>query len=164
MAGSISLLVDSPLSALAAAMREVPAETRKFIASETKRNADPIWQQELRERAVSRLQQRALVNSGRVGVTARNVFLRSGAVGKLSSGTPVSAVARAAEWGLGAEKTIDSRSKKGKAYTRRAGSAFPANRRGGHVVHPAAADAIPRFASLWIQTASRALHDAEEKA
>lgn len=164
MTGSISLLVDSPLRDLASTMREVPADVRKNIASQTKKNADPIWNQELRERAASRIQQRALVNSGRVGVTARNVFLRSGAVGKLSSGTPVSAVARAAEWGLGAEKRIDTRSRKGTPYQRRAGNVFPANRRGGYVVHPAAADAIPRFASLWIQTARRSLYEAEEKA
>lgn len=164
MAGSISLLVDSPLRDLASAMREVPADVRKNIATQTKKNAQPIWNQELRERAVSRIQQRALVNSGRVGVTARNVFLRSGAVGKLSSGTPVSAVARAAEWGLGAGKEIQTHSRKGKAYTRTMGPVFPANRRGGHVVHPAAGDAIPRFASLWIQTAHRSLHEAQEKA
>lgn len=78
------VLVDSPLRDLASAMREVPAETRKHIASETKKNAQPIWEQELRERAASRIQQRALVNSGRVGVTARNVFLRSVVFGVLT--------------------------------------------------------------------------------
>ncbi|MGN7968029.1 hypothetical protein [Microbacterium sp. 22296] len=156
--------MDSPLRDLAFALGEVPAETRKHISSETRKNALPIWNQELRERAATRIQQRALVESGRVGVTARNVFLRSGAVGKLSSGTPVSEVARAAEWGLGAGKKIQSRSKKGKPYTRTMGPVFPANRRGGHVVHPAASDSIPRFASLWIQTARRALFEAEEKA
>lgn len=164
MAGSISLLVDSPLRDLAFAMRGVPADVRKHIASETRRNALPIWQQELRERGTTRIQQRALVTSGRVGVTARNVFLRSGAVGKLSSGTPVSLIAQAAEWGINPEKKIESRSKKGKAYTRRMGPAFVGNRRGGYVVHPAAGNAIPRFASLWIQTARRSLHEAEEKA
>lgn len=145
-------------------MREVPADVRKNIASQTKVHAQPIWNQELRERAASRIQQRALVNSGRVGVTARNVFLRSGAVGRLSSGTPVSAVAQAAEWGMGPSKVIETSSRKGKAYSRRMGPVFPANKRGGHVVHPAASDAIPRFASLWIQTAHRSLHEAQEKA
>ncbi|MDQ1169590.1 hypothetical protein QE392_001394 [Microbacterium proteolyticum] len=164
MVGSISLLVDSPLRDLAFAMREVPADVRKHIASETRKHALPIWNQELRERAATRFQQRALVSSARVGVTARNVFLRSGSVGKLSSGTPVVWVSTVAEWGFPQGKKVDVTNRKGKTFQRSMGAAVPARRRGGWVVHPAAQDAIPRFASLWIQTARRSLHEAEEKA
>lgn len=145
-------------------MREVPADVRKNIASQTKQHALPIWKQELAERAPTRLQQRALVDSGRVGVTARNVFLRSGSIGKLSSGTPVSRVATVAEWGFPQDKTVSVTNRKGKTFNRSMGGAVPPRRRGGWVVHPAARDSIPRFASLWIQTAHRSLHEAQEKA
>ena len=163
MVRSISLLVESPLSVLAQAMRQVPTETKKFIGSETKKAAQPIWFDELKGRALSRVQQRVLVDSARVSVTARNVTLKSGAVGKLRSGTPVIALSSAAEFGMSPAKEITQRSKKGKTYTRKAGPTFGAPRRSGNVVYPAANDSIPRFASLWIQTAHRALFDAAEK-
>lgn len=163
MAGSISLLVDSPLRDLAFAMREVPTELKKQISTHTKANAEPIWKEETRDRAATRLQQKTLVSSARVGVTARNVFLRSGAVGRLSSGTPVSVLAGPAEFGMNPSTVVQQRSRKGKTYTRRAGDAFGVNRRQGNVVYPAANASIPRFASLWIQTAHRCLYDADEK-
>lgn len=144
------------------ALRAAPAEVRKEVGVHTKRAAEPIWFEETRGRADSRLQQRALVDSARVGVTARNVFLRSGSVGKLSSGTPVSVVSSAAEFGANPSKRVATTSKKGKAYTRRLGNVFGSPRRGGHVVYPAARESIPRFASLWIQTARRTLFDALE--
>jgi len=162
MAGSISLLVDSPLRDLAFRMREVPTETKKIISRETKKHAQPIWFEETRDRALSKLTQRVLVDSARVGVTARNVFLRSGAVGKLSSGTPVSVIASPAEFGMNADTPIQQTSRKGKSYKRRAGEAFGVRRRQGNVIYPAASASIPRFASLWIQTAHRCLYEAEE--
>ena len=156
----ISLLIDSPLRSMLLAMRTVPAELRKQHAQQTKRAAQPIWTEETRDGAQTRLQQRVLVNTAKVGVTQRNVFLRSGGTGTLRSGTPVSVLASAAEFGMGPGKEITTHSRKGTTYTRRAGTAFPAPRRGGYVVYPAAARSIVRFASLWIQTAVRTLLDA----
>lgn len=162
--GRISLLVDSPLRDMLLAARELPADVRKEIGVQTKKAAEPIWFEETRGRAATRLQQRALVNSARVGVTARNVFLRSGSVGRLSSGTPVSAIAKAAEFGASPSKLqkVPAHRRKGKpvkAHTRKMGSRFPMPRRGGYVVYPAARDSTTRFASLWIQTATRTALD-----
>lgn len=161
--GRISLLIDSPLRDLALALRETPREVKTQISRHTKAEARPIWQGETRERGVTRLQQRALVSSADVSVTARNVTLMAGGKGKLRSGTPVASVARAAEFGMNPTKKITSRSKNGKAYTRRAGNAFGTNRRTGNVVHPAASGAVPRLVSLWVQTAYRTIHEAIEK-
>ncbi|MDJ1115386.1 hypothetical protein [Microbacterium dauci] len=160
--GRISLLVDSPLRDMLIAARGLPAEVRKQIGVQTKAAAEPIWFGETRDRAGTRLQQRALVNPARVGVTARNVFLRSGSVGKLASGTPVSAIAKAAEFGADPTKQITQRSRKGNRYSRRLGNAFGIPRRGGNTFHPAARDSIPRFAALWVQTAVRTALDALE--
>lgn len=158
--GRISLLVDSPLRDMLIALRGVPAEARKHVTAFTRKEAEPIWFEETRDRATTRLQQRALVNTARVGVATRNIYLRSGGVGKVSSGAAVSTVAFGAEFGANETKVVSQRSRKGKTYTRRLGNAFGAPRRGGNVVYRAAREAIPRIASVAIQSASRALFDA----
>ncbi|UUE19890.1 hypothetical protein [Microbacterium sp. J1-1] len=158
--GRISLLIDSPLRDLLVALRAVPAEARKHVTAHTRKSAEPIWIEETRDRAATRLQQRALVNTARVGVATRNIYLRSGAVGQLSSGTPASVVAFPAEFGANPEKQIEQRSRKGKPYKRRLGNTFGSPRRGGNVVYPAARESIPRIASVAIQSAYRALLDA----
>lgn len=161
--GSISLLIDSPLRDLALAMRAVPTDIKREIGKHTKAAARPIWKQETRERGMTRIQQRVLVDSADVSVTARNVTFSSGGKGRLSSGVPVSRLARAAEFGMNRGKQIRSTSKKGTAYTRTAGNTFGPNRSGGNVVYPAAREAIPRVASLWVQTARRSIHEAIEE-
>lgn len=160
--GRISLLVDSPLRDLLVALRAVPAEARRNVTRYTREHAEPIWFEETRDLASTRLQQRALVNSARVGVATRNIYLRSGGVGTLSSGTPVSDVSFGAEFGGNPQKVITQTSRKGsgKRYNRRLGNAFGAPRRGGNVVYPAARKSIPRVASVAIQSAYRALLDA----
>lgn len=144
-------------------MRAVPTDVKREIGKQTKAEAKPIWFEETRGRASTRIQQRVLVNSADVSVTARNVTFRTGGRGKLSSGTPAERLARAAEFGMNSGKVINSTSKKGKEYTRTAGNAFGPNRRGGNVAFPAAREAIPRVASLWVQTARRTIHEAIEE-
>jgi hypothetical protein len=158
--GRISLNIDSPLRSMLLAVRRAPAEVGKQINAHTKGPANTIWTDEVRERAATRLQQRVLVDTARVGVTNRNVALRSATVGTLRKGVPASRLAAAAEFGVNPGKIITSRSRKGNQYKRRLGSAFPRTRRGGTVVYPAARDAIPRIAALWVQTAVRTILDA----
>lgn len=158
--GRISLLIESPLRDLLLLMRSVPGEADKQARKYAQDAAEPVWFEETRARGVTRIQQRVLVNSARVGVTGRNIFLRSGAVGRLSSGTPVSRLANAAEFGIGASKMIDTRSRKGTPYKRRAGSAFGAPRRGGNVFWPSVKDGSARVVSVIIQTYRRTLFDA----
>lgn len=160
MDGRISLLIDSPLRRMLLSLRTVPAEARKQAQKYANAAAIPIWKEETRDRAGTRLEQRVLVDSARVGVTARNITLRSGGVGKLSSGTPASVVAIAAEYGMGQGKEIATTSRKGTPYKRRAGAAFRAPKRGGYVFNPAVRDAVPRIASVIIQSVRRSLFDA----
>lgn len=160
MLGQISLLIDSPLRDLLLALRGVDVDTRKHVLAAARQDATPIWQGELAPRAASRLQSKVLVNTARVSVTARNIQLKSGAVGKLSTGTRVSALAAAVEFGMSPGAYIATHSRKGKAYVRRAGSTFLGRTKAGKVVFPAVAEAIPRVASLVIQTCARTLYDA----
>lgn len=162
-AGRISLLIDSPLRDLAHAMQGLDTEVRSQIGTHTKNTAQPIWADETKARAATRLQVRALGDTARVGVTVQNVFLRAGAVGQLSSGTPAAVLARAVEFGSPPGRPVSTRSRAGTAYKRRMGTAFGPRVKGGNIVYPAARDAIPRFASLWVQTAIRCIHESIEE-
>lgn len=164
MAGRISLLIDSPLRDLQLAMRALPGDVRKEIGTHTKALAQPIWRREIAHRATTRLQTRALSDSATVGVTARNVLLRAGWNGRLSSGTPVRLVSRAAEFGANPDTPIRTRSRKGTPYNRRTGTAFGNGvNRHGHAFYPSAWESVSLFSSLWIQTAKRTTAEAIEK-
>lgn len=163
MAGRISLLIDSPLRTLMLAMQDLDREVRTQINKATKAEAAPIWEDELWKHGGRSTLEERLADSGKVGVTTRNVFLRAG-TGKLRSGTPLERLALAVEFGRGADATSTRTSRKGTRYTMRSGTRFLPRNRAGYMVYPAARESIPRFASLWIQTTVRAVHEAAEKA
>ena len=142
------------------AVRRVPAEVRKQINQHTRTAADPIWREEIRVGAATRIEQRVLVDTSRVGVTNRNVLLRSGQVGSLRSGTPVNRLAAVAEFGMNAGKTVTQKSRKGTRYTRKLGPVYRTPKRGGGPVYSAVARSIPRVGALWVQTAVRTVLDA----
>lgn len=160
-AGSISLLIDSPLQDLVNSLRAVSPEIRKQINAATKAEANPIWFDETKGRAVTRLQQKLLVSTARTSVTSRNVLLKSG--GLRFPGKSGDRVSRAAEFAGGESKVIQSTSSKGKTYSRRLGGVFGPRYRNGAVVYPAARESIPRFASLWVSTSRRTIHEAIEQ-
>jgi hypothetical protein len=156
----ISLLIDSPLRDLLLRLRGVDADARKQALSAGRKEAGPIWQEELRGRITTRLQARVLSDTARVGVTARNIELKSATAGKLSTGTPVSTLAAATEFGMSPGALIHTHSRKGTPYARRAGSTFAGRTQAGKVVYPSIDAAIPRITSLVIQTVTRSLLDA----
>lgn len=161
--GRISLLVDSPLRTANLAFRGLEPDVRKQITRFIKPVATTAWREETRGTAMSRLQSRALADTARVGVSGLSVSLSAGGGGRLSSGTPTALLARAAEFGANPRKRLTATSRKGKRYTRVQGGRFPAFRRGGYVVFPAAKQAIPRVASLVVQTTIRTVHELREK-
>jgi len=164
VAGRISLLVSHDLRVLVEAVRGMDAEVRKQIRGYTRSEAAPIWKESIAQHTGTRLQNRVLVESARLSVSDSNVMLKSAQVGKLSSGVPVSLLAGPTEFGAKPGRMVASTSKHGKRYTRRLGGAFGAFYSKGHVFHPSTRDAIPRVASLWIQTAYRTVREVFEKA
>lgn len=160
MPSQVSLLIDSPLRDLLLRLRGVDADARKQALSAARQDVGPIWEEELRGRAATRLQVRVLSDTARVGVSARNIQLKSATAGKLSTGVPVSTLAAATEFGMSPGSLIYTHSRKGKAYARRAGSTFAGRSQAGKIVYPALEEAIPRITSLVIQTVSRSLLDA----
>tara|TARA_R110002124_G_scaffold70466_3_gene189170 strand:+ start:3843 stop:4352 length:510 start_codon:yes stop_codon:yes gene_type:complete len=161
--GRISVLLSKDLQILLSAVRSIPKEVAAEVRKQTKNAATPIWEEEVRGRTNTALEVRVLSDTARVAVSDSNVLLRSAAVGKMSNGLPKSVLAFGAEFGGNPNRIIKSKTKAGKPYTRKMGRQFKLPRRGGNVVYPAARDSIPRFASLWTQTAIRTIHEAFEK-
>lgn len=142
-------------------MSGLDKDVRSQIGRHTKAAAQPIWGEATRSQVTTRLQTR-LADSARAGVTTRNVFLRAGGTGKIGA-TPLSVIARAIEHGAHPDKMIATKSRTGNPYKRRMGSGFRLPRSRGYVAYPAASEAIPRIASLWVQTAVRTVHETVEK-
>lgn len=159
----ISLLIDgSPLAVLASAMRGLPTDVKREISKHTRGPAGDMWRDELNQHVETRLQG-AVARSGAVSVTARNVTLKAGGAGALSSGTAVTDITTATEFGMRADSKITTRSRKQKTYQRRAGTTFGGRRPRGNTVHPAARAVVPRMASLWAQTAWRTVRERIER-
>ncbi|RJT89815.1 hypothetical protein D6T64_05630 [Cryobacterium melibiosiphilum] len=109
-----------------------------------------------------------MVRTARVQVSDQNIKLKSGSLTKkLSGGLPVSEGAPVAEFGTKQDKktTYARKSKGGGSHqvTRRTRHAFKPLNRKGYVVYPAAAEMIPRIASLWVQTTIRTFYEALER-
>lgn len=171
MAGSgrISVFASEELRTLLVALKGLPKDVQKNVRQYTKADAQPIWQDEVRGRATSRLDTRVLGSSARVRVSNQNVMLEAGKIGKsLSGGIKPSQIAAAVEFGANRDErtTYSTTSRKGTRYsvTRRTKRQIPSRNTNGRVVYPSARASIPRFASLWIQTTVRTIHEAFEKA
>lgn len=163
--GRISLLIDSPLRTAALAFRGLDPEMRKQITRHIKPVATIAWREETAERAKTKMQSRVLAGTARTGVSGLSVTLRAGGGGRLSSGTPTADVSKATAFGANPSKQWTVTSRKGKQFKRRMGGRFPLPKgKGGYVFYPAVGDAIPRVASLVVQTAVRTVHETIEKA
>lgn len=166
MAGSgrISVFASSDLRVLLAAAKEVPKEVRKAIRTYTKQAAAPIWTEEVSSRVVTRVDERVLGKTARVAVSDQNVMLQSARIGRaLSGGLKPSQMAGGVEFGANRddERSYQSKSRKGKAYTvtRHTKRQLPTRNTNGRVVLPASRASVPRIAALWIQTAARTVYD-----
>jgi hypothetical protein len=161
--GRISVLLSKDLQVLLSAVRQIPREVAAEVRKHTKVAADPLWRDAVQANTGNRLQTRVLTDSARVSVNDSNVLLRSGGVGRMSSGVPKSLLAYGAEFGADPKKMITSHTKAGNSYQRTRGQQFKLPRKAGYVVYPAARESIPRLASLWTQTAVRTIHELLEK-
>jgi hypothetical protein len=130
-------------------------ELAKQIRSASKAVIDPIWKRAVGERISSRLETRVLGNTARVAISDQNVMLKSAAIGKsMSGGGKPAELYHNVEFG--ADRAHVTRGR----HTRR--QFRPRNLR-GYVVYPAAANIIPRIASLWAATTIRTLHELLER-
>ena len=155
------------LQAAILGLRRAEKDMQKQVRQHTREKLLPEWQKGLAERAETRLEHRVLVDTGRVKMSNQNVRLSSGTVGrKLSGGLSPKDGHGPVEFGADrtTTTTYDARSRKGKSYrvTRHTRAQLRARRPNGYVVYPTATALLPRFASLWVQTAVRGFHDGLE--
>lgn len=166
MALRISVYSSAELRAILSAARYIDRDTRAAIRKGTREHGRQVWQQELAQAADSRLEHRVLVQTGRVKASDRNITLTSATVGrKLRGGLLPSRDFGPVEFGADDERvTYSRRSPAGRDHrvTRNTRAQFKSRNPKGNVVYPAASRAIPRLASLWVQTAVRAIHEAFE--
>lgn len=147
-----------------AANKTVRAEIRRFTQAEV----SPDWKTALAEHAETTLEHRVLADTSRVKVSDQNVTLSAATVGRPLSGkgsAKPADIARAVEFGANRNgtTTYSRRTRKGKTATvhnRHTRHQFRAQNRQGYVVYPSAAQMIPRYASLWVQTCIRTIMDA----
>lgn len=160
----ISVFRSPALQGTILALKGMDKELAKQIRQHIKAITVGEWKTELAQNSITRMENRVLVDSAKVSVSNQNITLKSGGTAKrLSGGARVRDVTSAVEFGRPAEGKSLSHSKTGKPYKRRHGTRFRPPNRKGYTVYPAAADAIPRIAALFVQTTVRTFHELVEK-
>jgi hypothetical protein len=143
------------LQAVILALKQADKEVQKQVRTHTKGSILPEGQKGIREHVSTRMEHRVLADTARVTVSNQNVTLKAGGLQKrLSGGARASEIYAPVEFGTNREH------KKGNRHTRR--QFRPMNRK-GYAVYPTAADLIPRFAALWVQTTVRTMHEIFER-
>ena len=155
------------LQAAILAMRTVDRTIRKMVRQQVKATATPEWKKGLAERADTRLQHRVLVDTAAVTPSDQNLRIQSAMKGRpLSGGFEPKYDWHAAEFGADRNRVLKytRRSRNGGRHRveRRIGNGLPARNTAGHVFYPTAANMIPRFASLIVQTTVRTIATALE--
>lgn len=95
----VDVTASRELRAMIVGLSMIGPEFSKLFRTEARKEIEPAWKQALEQSRPNRLQRHVLVASSRVSVTDRSIRLKSGATGKLSSGTPNAEIARAVEFG-----------------------------------------------------------------
>jgi hypothetical protein len=165
----ISVYSSKELQGAILALRRLNNETNKEIRQQTREKVLPIWQEAVRSNVMTRLETRVLSDTARVAVSNQNVTLQSATLSKkLSGGLRPSESYPAVEFGAIQDqkaKTYTATSRRGKSYsvTRHTNRQLRPRNNKGYVVYPAAADAIPKIASLWVQTIVRTFYEILER-
>lgn len=162
----ISVYDSKPLFALVQSLQGFDKKLLGEIRKATRGSIAPEWQKAVAERADTRTEQLVLAKTARVVASNQNVTLKSAHIGRsLSGGLSPSMGYAAVEFGAdnteGFERSYTAHSTKGKSFTvkRHTRRQLRPSKRTGYAVYPAAAEMIPRFASLWVQTTVRLMHD-----
>lgn len=154
------------LKAAILALRAIDTTISKKVRQYTKAVAQPEWRQELTRRASTGLERRVIADTAVISVSNQNVRAQSASKGRpLSGGLNPRVDYPGVEFGSHAHGvTYRRRSPRGTVHTvtRVMGTQFKAHNRRGYVFYPAAAEMIPRLASLFAQTTVKTIANALE--
>jgi hypothetical protein len=164
---STKFVLDSPeLEAVILSLRIVGTELRKEIYARSRATIAPEWQGELSNVVgANKLAQRVLVDTARVNVGTRGVTLTAAKGSrKLSGGFVPNVNFAAVEFGATWRdaKVSGRRGNKRYDYQRKINTGFKHRRAKGYYAYPTGDKFVFRYASLWIATVARTLHDAVE--
>jgi hypothetical protein len=138
------------------ALKLIGPEFSKLFRTEARREIEPEWKMALERSRPNRLQRHVLVQTSRVSVSDRQIRLRSGTVGKLSSGEPNAEIARAVEFGQSPafRSRYRRRSEGGGTHTVVRRTAIPVGprKKTGKVVYRALERFVPRAAEIAVNT------------
>lgn len=161
----ISVLASKDLQAVITRVRGLDREQAKQVRSATQKSVKPIWKESVNGNVTTRLESRVLGRTATTAVRADNVTLRAGHTSaRMSGGARVFELTHHAEFGADQSytRTVPGRGATGQPYKKRTRAQFRPRKRTGYTVYPAAADAIPRIAALWVQTVVRTTYEAFE--
>ena len=163
----ISLFNSKELQAVTLRMKSLDKDISKALRTETKKVVDPVWREAVRGNVTSRLETRVLSDTARAAVSNDNVTLKAGGIGRsMVGGATPSDIWHNVEFGANREfeREYPTTSRKGNRFkvNRHTRRQFEDRNQKGRVVYPAAAEVIPRIASLWVSTIVKHLHDALE--
>lgn len=165
----ISLEGNDELRAVAFGMKVIERDVRNQINRATRAELKPIWQQEL--------------DAAMGGTSTFTSRILGGS--RVSPGNPPTLYAATSRRGIGKSKRLNPnehyylgefggrdnlyrrytrRSENGGSHTvtRRTNTGLPRQIRNGRVVYPAASQAAPRLAALWVQVFVREVYEAAE--
>lgn len=148
-------------------LRNLDRDTKKELRRNLKPMAEQAWRQALAQHADTKLEQRVLVDSGRVRVSDQNVRLTSASLSRgLRGGLKPSEHFGPVEFGAGprpgATESVTSR--RGNQFRRKRDPhrPFKAPNRRGNVVYPSLAAVAPRVLAMYVQTFVRGIYEAIE--
>jgi len=150
-------------------MRGLPTELASQINKSTKSVVGPVWAEIVRANVTNRFEARVLSDTATVAVSRKNVTLKAGGKGRaLAGGYAPPALYHLAEFGAMRSLTnsytaVSSKGKRYQVNDRHVYRQFRDRKPKGYVVYPAAAEIIPRIASLWVQTTLRTFHELMDK-
>lgn len=148
--GLVSVRDSAHLKAVVLALKAAPKEIRGDVRTQTRNVARSQWQRELTRESSMVQQTRLIADTARVTVSDQSIKVVASALKRKrlsGGGTPVQ-LGKAFEFG------------DNPGWSKVHGA--PSRRRSGYVFYPALATMAPRIMALWIQTATRVVHNALE--
>lgn len=153
--------LQAAILALKGMERSIATQTRRAIKSITQDE----WQRAVLGGTTRAAEVRVLGDTARVAVSNQNITLKSATVGRsLAGGYKPSQLARGYEFGSNRDRVATYKAHRGGkefTVTRHTTRQFPTIRKSGPV-YGAAAQVIPRFAALFVQTVVRTFYEAIE--
>lgn len=168
MPGLLDVWGSRELQATILALSQMDRTLARRIFKTTRQALVPAWREELAVRASRHsLTSTVLLRGARADVSNYGIKLRAAqSTKKMRGGASPRDIGHAVEFGAAYRAgVVTAKSSKGKqySYTRQLNTQFRPRKKGGHAAYPAALSLAPRFASLWVQTAVKTLHDAIER-